>query len=307
MNIKKIHGFFIPGHIPLTLLILGFILFRFLHTEEGGSLEFWGLMTMQTGTAFLLLYLNRAFIIIRRRTLLPVFFYLLFTGLNPAYHCTWSSGIASLCVLLFFIFLFSTSRQSYPQGNAFNIALILTLGSFVWQPLLFFFLVLWLGSAYLHELNFRSFFGSLTGFAVIYLFIFTGSIYLGDNPDIFMDKLPDLRALFQFRPLEGFTRPDYMIAGALFVLFIVAGSNIFSRSISENTKTIVSLSFLYIVTFFVFVFLFLQPQWKNEWFSILCLPLSLLVAHLFSMPSRWLITWLMLLSIAFFLTVPFLK
>jgi hypothetical protein len=261
---------------------------------------------MQIGTAFLLLYLNQTFVIVRNRTLLPAFFYLLFTGISPMYHCTWVSGIASLCVLLFFILLLNASWESYPQGNAFNAAVVLTLGSFVWQPLLLFFFILWFGLSNLHRLNFRSFFAALVGFVVIYLFIFTGSIYMGDNLAIFMEKLPDFQRLFDFRFLvDNFTRLEYIIIGALFFLFIIAGSNLFIRNISENTKTVISLSFLYIISLFNFIILFLHPQWKNEWFSILCLPLSLLASHLFSMPYHRIIVWLMLLYVVFFMILLF--
>lgn len=305
MNIGKVHNFFVSGRISLIFLLLVFIFLRFLNMEEKNSLECWSLIAIQIGTAFLLLYLNRTFIIIRNRTQLPAFFYLLFIGISPVYHCAWDSGIASFCVLLFFILLFTPSLQSYPQGNAFNSAVILTLGSFVWLPLLLFFLILWFGLAHLDRLNFRSFFAGLTGFAVIYLFIFAGSIYLGGNTDIFVAKLPDFRHLFDFRFVDEFTPWEYIILGAFFFLFIIAGINIFIWNISENTKTMISLNFLYVITILIFIILFFHPQWKNEWFSILCLSLSLLVSHLFSKPFNRIITWLMLLSIAFFLTMAF--
>jgi hypothetical protein len=305
MNINKIHAFFVSSRIPLLFLLPVFILFRMLNTDEKSNFEFWSLIAIQIGTAFLLLYLNQTFIAVRNRTLLPAFFYLLFTGINPVYHCTWMSGIASLCVLLFFILLLTTSRQPYPQGNAFNAALILTLGSFAWQPLLFFFLILWFGLFNFHGLNFRTFFASLTGFAVIYLFIFAGSIYLGDNTDIFIEALPDFQSLFDFRFLDGFTQMEYITVGVLFFLFIIVGVHIFIWDMSENTATIVSLSFLYIVAFIIFIILLLLPQWKNEWFSVLCLPLSMLVSHLFSISSYRIIVWLMLLYILLFPVISF--
>jgi hypothetical protein len=265
-----------------------------------------GLIALQIGIVSLLLYLNQTFIIVRNHTLLPAFFYLLFTGVNPMYHYTWISGMVSLSVLFFFILLFTASLQSYPQGNAFNMAFILTLTSFVWQPLLFFFPLLWFGLSNFHGLNFRSFFASITGFAVIYLFIFTGSIYLEDSLAIFIEKLPDFQALFQFQMPKEFTRQEYITIGALFLLFIMAGINIFVWNISENTKTIISLSFLYIITLLIFIFLLLQAQWKNEWFSVLCIPLSLLISHLFSKPHQRVIIWIMLLTIVFFLAMPLL-
>jgi hypothetical protein len=122
--------------------------------------------------------------------------------------------------------------------------------------------------------------------------------------DIFIEKLPDFQSLFEFRFLAGFTRLEYIILGTLFFLFIIAGVNIFIWNISENTKTIVSLSFLYIITFLIFVILFLHSQWKNEWFSVICLPLSLFASHLFSKKTNRIMVWLMLLCIVFFLATP---
>jgi hypothetical protein len=184
-----------------------------------------------------------------------------------------------------------------------NIALALTLGSFVWQPLLFFFPVLWLGLSGFHSLNFRSFFASIVGFAVIYLFVLAGSIYMGNNMDFFIEKLPDFQVLFQFHPFEGFDIWEYIIFGYLFLLFIISGMNIFMSNVAENARTMTILGFLYIITFIIFVILFLQPQWKNEWASILCLPLSILISHLFSIFHRKASTWLMLISILFFIGI----
>jgi hypothetical protein len=239
----------------------------------------------------------------RKRSFLPFSFYLLITISNPVFYNTWLGSISVFCIFLFFFFLFNSFQHYYPQLNALNIALALTLGSFVWQPLLFFFPVLWLGLSRFHSLNFRSFFASIVGFAVIYLFVLAGSIYVGNNADFFIEKLPDFRILFQFHPFKGFDIWEYIVFGYLFLLFIISGMNIFMTNISETAKTMTTLSFLYITAFIIFVILFLQPQWKNEWASILCLPLSVLIPHLFSIFHKKTICWLMLISILFFIGI----
>jgi hypothetical protein len=301
MNLWKIHKRFVSGRILFTCAIVLFILLRLWNSDEKTSFELWGLIVMQIGIAFSLLYLNHTLIAIRNRSFLPFFFYLLFSTIHPIFYCTWFDSISVVCICVFLFLLFSPYLQHYPQGVAFNIALILTLGSFIWQPLLFFFLILWLGLAKFHGLNFRSFVASLSGFAVIYLFIFAGSIYIEDSTDIFMEKLPDFQTLFQFQPFEGFELLEYIILGYLFLLFIIAGIHIFMSEVTENARAVTILSFFYIITGILFIVLFLQPQWKNEWTSILSVPLSILVSHLFSKSSKKANIVFMLISIAFFI------
>jgi hypothetical protein len=300
MNLRKIHTGIVSGRFPLVAVILLFIFIRFRDSDEKTSPELWGLIALQIGIAFSLLYLNQTFIPVRKRTFLPVFFYLLFSIAHPLFYCSGLDGIAVFCIFLFLIFLFNPIQQLYPQGNALNIALVLTLGSFVWQALLFFFPVLWLGLFLFRCLNFRSFFASLVGFAMIYLFVFTVSIFWENSPEIFIERLPDFQSLFHFQVLSGFNLQEYIILIYLFIIFIIIGIHTFMSDISENARSMTILTFLYILTLIIFLFLFIQVQWKSEWASALCMPLAILVSRLFSSSAKKANIVLMLISIAFF-------
>ena len=299
MTLKQIHKSFITGYIPLIVAVVLFILFRFIGADGEDKAALWGTAAIQLATAFLLLYLTQTFVIIRSRTFLPAFFYLLFTGTIPDLYSSLSGSVSSVCILLCIFFLFTSYQQERSQGYSLNIALILTMGSFLWTPLLYFFPVFWLGMYQLQCLSLRSFIASLLGFVVVFLFAFTWSFHQGTQSTFFQEN-PNWQSLIQFQPL-GFVLWEYFIIGFLKVLLFLSGGNIFVASISEKVKTVTALRFLYIIYVLAFILLLLQNEWKREWFSILCIPASLLVSHLFTLTDKKIIRWLMLVTILFFL------
>ena len=302
MTLRKIHKSFVTDRTPLVVAVFLFILFRFIGAnEEDSAVVLWSTAAIQFATAFLLLYLIQTFVIIRNRTFLPAFLYLLFTGTIPDLYSDLSGSVSAVCFLLCIFFLFASYLQERSQAHALNIALVLTLGSFLWAPLLYFFPVFWLGMYQLRSLNFRSFVASLLGFITIYLFAFTWNFHQGTLAAFFQEN-PDWQSLSHIKPL-GFDLWEYLIIGFLAMLFFLSGGNIFVTSISEKIKTIMVLRFLYIVCALVFILLLLQNDWKKEWFSILCVPLSLLATHLFALTEKTVIRWLMLVAILFFLAM----
>ena len=300
MTLRKIHKSFVTDRTPLIVAVVLFILFRFIGAnEEDSAVVLWGTAAIQLATAFLLLYLTQTFVIIRNRTFLPAFFYLLFTGTIPDLYSDLSGSVSAVCILLCIFFLFASYQQERSQGYSLNIALILTMGSFLWAPLLYFFPVFWLGMYQLRSLNFRSFIASLLGFITIYLFAFTWNFHQGTLAAFFQEN-PDWQALIHIQPL-GFDLWECLIIGFLAMLFLLSGGGIFVSSVSEKVKTVKALRFLYVVCALIFILLLLQNDWKEEWFSILCVPLSLLVTHLFALTEKTIVRWLMLVAILFFL------
>ncbi|MDR0507187.1 MAG: hypothetical protein LBH32_10295 [Dysgonamonadaceae bacterium] len=309
MRFRKIYQFLIQGSIPPVIAAVIFIVFRFFSFDnsEMDNLEFWCSTAMQIGIAFFLLYLNQSLIGGRYKTFFPAFLYLIFTASNDLFLYSWVNGVVTFCLFIFFILLFDVNLQSYPQGVALNIAILITLGSFIWQPLLFLFPLMWLGMFQFRCLNLRSFFAGLIGFAIIYLFILAGSVYMDDSFDIFMEKLPDFPTLFQTQILEEFDMKEYIIIGYLLFLFMLSGIHIFMADMAEKAKTRITLSFLYTITLVFFVLLILQTGMKNEWAVLLCIPLSLLVSHLFTNNYKRTNFWLLLATIVFFIGIYFVN
>jgi len=284
MKLTQIHKSFVSGRFSLFLTLLIFIGLRIYVTNDWSSGALWIVMALQVTIALFLLYLTQAFVIIRQRTFLPAFFYLLFMGTNPLFFYDIRGSVVALIVTFCLFILLQTYQEPKSQKKSLNISLLLTLGSFYWPPLLLLFPLFWFGMYRLKSLNVRVFFASLVGFFVVYLFIYTWSFYKNDT-NLFLNSLPDLDAFWTIHPYS-FSLKEWVISGFLAFLFIITGLRIFMTGMAEKIRTMTILSYLYAFTFIVFVLLLVQSEWRKEWVLILFVPFSFLVAHFFTLSHR---------------------
>jgi hypothetical protein len=299
MDIKKIHKNFISNRFPCVFTVIVFIVLRFLGNENWTSATLWAITIIQIIIAISLLYLNTTFVIIRQRTLLPAFFYLLFTGTEPLFFYDIEGSISALIIVFCLFFLFATYQKPESQACIFNISILLTLGSFIWAPLLFFFPLFWYGMYRFRSLNIRTFFAGIIGFFMIYLFIFTWSILKGDL-NIFLDSFPDLDNLWNIY-LFNFNLKKWIVIGFISILFIFSGAKIFMSGIVEKVRAMATLSYLYLFALLIFIFFLFQNKWEKEWILILYIPISFLISHFFTLSNKNWTIWLFFFTIIFFL------
>ncbi|GHT41510.1 hypothetical protein AGMMS49965_11410 [Bacteroidia bacterium] len=299
MEIRDIQKNFITNRLPLFFTLVVFVATRAVLSDYM-LWELWAATAIQISTAFVLLSLSQVFVVIRQRTLLPAFFYLLFVGAFPQYFDDWEGSLIAFDVLLCFYVLFATYQQRNSQGGAFNISVLLTLGSFLWTPMLYFFPLFWYGLYRFKSLNVRTFLASWMGFAIIYLFIFAWSIYQNDEA-IFFDLLPVFELQWHF-DLDAITLRERIIVGYLAFLLVLAGSEIFMSGISEKVRAITTLGFLYVATIAVFIFFELQIC-DVSWQLIVYIPSALLLAHYFTLSAGKWTSWLFVLTVSFFVAI----
>ncbi|MDR2804676.1 MAG: DUF6427 family protein [Dysgonamonadaceae bacterium] len=299
MDIRKIHTGFITRRFPLAIALLFFFALRIPWLDKGNPLEFWASAVIQTGIAISLLYLTQTYNIVRQKTLLPAFFYVWLTGTNPVCFYNLRGSISAFLIVPCLAFLFHSYHNPRSQRNMLNISLILTLGSFYWAPLLFFFPLFWQGMYRFKIFNFKNFFAGVLGIVLIFLFLFAWSVYKGDET-VFEQILSGWSVVCDFRvdslDVKGWVRIAFVM-----LLFILSGVRIFMAGISEKVQTIHILSYLYMLAGILFVVFFFQNQWTPEWLLILYIPVSLLMAHYFTYTYRKSVSWLFLLTIIFFL------
>jgi hypothetical protein len=298
MDVKKINKSFVTNRFPLIVTIVIFIVLRFLN-ENWTSTTVWSITLIQIIIAISLLYLNTTFVIIRQRTLLPAFFYLLFIGTDPSFFYDIKGSFSALIIVFCFFFLFATYQKSESQACAFNISILLTVGSFVWSSLLFFFPLFWYGMYRFRSLNIRTFFAGVMGFLMIYLFIFTWSIFK-DDLNIFLDSFPNIDNLWAVHLLN-FNTKEWIITGFIAFLFILSGVKIFMSGVAEKVRTMSTLGYLYIFSLLIFAFILFQNNWEKDWMPILYIPISFLISHFFTLSNKNWTIWLFFFTIIFFL------
>jgi len=301
MNIEKFHKSLLTSRLLLFTTVFAFIVVRlYLIVGQWNNVSLWGCLLIQIGIAFFLLQLNHIFNFIQGRTFLPALFYLLFIGSNPVYYSDLKGSIAAACFVLCYYPLLSSYQNPKSQINALNISLLLSLGSLLWTPLLFLFPVFWLGFYHFQCFNGRVFLANLTGFVVVYLFIFTWSILQGDK-NIFLSLLPHFDAFVIRTP--DLTIFEWVTYGVLLLIYLFVGLYLYIFNISEKAGTITILSYFYLSTFIIFIFFILQSEYKSSWGLIISIPLAFLTAHFFSRSNKRSIHYLLWLFFLLFVCV----
>ena len=296
MNINKIHQTIVSSwgvFVPCTLVFLAFRL-----QGDWSNVNLWVCTLMQISIALLLLSLNNGFSIIRRRTLLPAFFYLILVGWNPIFNEDLNGSIATLLIMLNYLFLFNTYQKSDSQLNAFNISLILVLGSFLHPRLLLFLPVFWIGVYWFRSFNLRVFLASLMGIVAVYWIIFAWSIYRDDR-QIFFAALPKPEEIFFISELH-LSNYEWISFGIILLVLIFAGLNLFVLSISEKVKTVSFLKYMYVSSVIFLFMAFVQSECRSYWESIAYISVSLILAHYFTLTNKLYGKILMLLFILSF-------
>ena len=306
MNIEKIHKQILSSRPLLFIIVFVFVILRlYINGNQLDNLSFWVSLTVQLGVAFLLLQLNHIFNIIQGHTLLPSLFYLLFTGSNPVFFYDWKGSIAALCFVLCYYFLFNSYQKPDSQINALNISLLLVLGSLLWTPLLLFFPVLWIGFYRFQCFNGRLFFASLTGFVIVYLFIFTWSIFQGDK-NIFLSLLPQFESFSAIR-IPDLSVLEWVIGGFVLFICLIIGISLFFFNISEKVWTITVLTYFYLSAFIILAFFFLLNEYKSSWGLVGYVPTAFLTGHFFSRTNKKSVKYLLLVFILFFVGIGFIQ
>ncbi len=299
MNLRQIHNTLISGRFSVIIFIVLVVIMRLITQPDLSSIAFWAALLLQIGIALALLQVNYVFTIIRTRTMLPAVFYLLMTGSFPIFYTEWQGSVAASGALIGLVFLFSSYQNPDSQKNALNIGIILTLCSFAWPPLLFLFPLFWYGLYVFQSLNFKTFFASIIGVIVVYLFAFVWGLYNG-GIQVFIEILPHTEELFVIHPFN-LNVQDIVVFGLLFVLFIIAGFNIFVSGLSEKIKTGTYLKFLYTTSICIALVMPFQCEWKIQWTLLIYTPVIFILSHFFTLSTRKITSWILVVFILFFI------
>ncbi len=292
------HNSLVSGRFAVIVFILLTLVMRMATLSSWNDPTFWITSFLQVVVSLVLVQANHIFAIIRNRSMLPAVFYLLMTGSNPALYNAFDGSVAAFGVILSLIFLFDSYQVRDSQVNAFNIALSLGICSLLWSPVLCLLLFIWYGFYKFRCLNYKTFFATLIGIYVVYLFLFSWYFYQ-DNLPGFLEYVPDYRTFFSFRQVS-VTYYDMAVIVFLSGLFVICGFNLFVSGISEKIRNSTILKFLYVLAAGVLVLMIIQSDWKLNWMLILYMPVSFVLSHYFTLSNSRIAPWLLVSTILFF-------
>ncbi len=226
--------------------------------------------------AFLIAQLNNRFTIIRNRTFIPVFVFLMLMSVAGQTHQLPGAHFALTLMLIALFVFFNMFRDKQASEQAFLGSLLIATGSLFIEPILLFLAVCWMGMIRFGSFSLRTFLASVFGGLVPWIFYFTIRYYF--EPDLLW-----INTLFTGFE-TGFTlfeRPvNELIYLACMTLIIITGlvglySNLHGDSIQSRAK----LNFLTIILIFSFVFSIVFVNCYAIFIPFTLMAYAVLIAH----------------------------
>ena len=226
--------------------------------------------------AFLIAQLNNRFTIIRNRTFIPVFVFLMLMSVAGQTHQLPGAHFALTLLLIALFVFFNMFRDKQASEQAFLGSLLIATGSLFIEPILLFLAVCWMGMIRFGSFSLRTFLASVFGGLVPWIFYFTIRYY-------FETDLLWINTLFTGFE-TGFTlfeRPvNELIYLACMTLIIITGlvglySNLHGDSIQSRAK----LNFLTIILIFSFAFSIVFVNCYAIFIPFTLMAYAVLIAH----------------------------
>lgn len=228
---------------------------------------------------YFLIELNNQFTIIRMRASVQTSILFLLVTVCPEMHILYAGDLAAIAFLISIYFLFKSYQQSRPASYLFYSFLFIGGGSFFF-PQFAFFGILWLLEAYrFQSLNLRSFCAALLGLMFPYWFLL-GHAFFYDQMELFYHPFIELTTFSPLMDLQALRPWEMATLGYLLVMFIISAGHCIAAGFEDKIRTRSYLQFLIELTFFIFLFIFLQPALCINLLPLLIISTSILIGHL---------------------------
>ncbi len=262
-------------------------------------------MVLMFGGAFLLHRANYVLALIREKTILPFLFYVLFISTNPDFFPLKSTSLGVFCLILALYQLFLTYHDPETRAEAYNAALLVGVGSLLWIHLLWFLPLLWVGMYNFRSLTPRTFIASLLGVGTVYWFQLGWCVWQQDYTP-FTQVFP---LLFKVRLLSigGIATVDWISIAIMLLLTVVASINILTHEYEDSLRSRQYLFFLILMAIWAFGLYFLYEQVSEEFLETACIPVSILVAHFFTVARGKVVFWSFYATLVLFIALLFIR
>jgi len=212
---------------------------------------------------FLIAQINNRFTIIRTRTFLPIFIFLLLMGTWNQTHFMIGSQLSLTLFLIALFYFFNMTRDGKASEEAFMGTLLISLSSLIINQLIFLIPVCWIGFMIFQSFSLRTFLASVFGTLVPWIF-YVGITYLvHDNINFASIFVLDFNLTL---PISYFNLSEVIYAASITIIMIISLVGLFSISGSDAIHTRNKLNFL---VFLQIALLVLSLIFRNQLFSFL--------------------------------------
>ena len=228
---------------------------------------------------YFLIYLNNTYLLIRRRASVQTSIYLLFISACPLLHAFYPADIAAIMLLFAMYNLFKCYQCQYTAGYVLNSFVFLGLGSLIFPQYTFFALIFLIGVSSICGLGIKNFLAAILGWSIPYLFLLTYA-YCTNQMELFRQPFIELTT-FQAFSIENLYNLQWITYIYFFIVFLVTGIYTLVNKNRDKLSARIYLRFIILLTFSIFVYIFLQPMHAINLLMLLLACISIIAAHFF--------------------------
>ena len=226
--------------------------------------------------AFLVAQINNRFTIIRTRTFLPIFIFLILISSWNQTHVMMGSHLALMLFIFALFYFFTMSREQKASEQAFMGSFLISISSILINPLIFIIPVCWIGFMIFQSFSLKTFLASI--FGTITPWILYISVLYMIHPEIDFSSLINVYYSIDLN-LSTFSMPEILYTVSMGLILIIGLIGMFSISNSDAIKTRNKLNFLLFLFISVVILSFIFSNQIKSFLPIIALVYALLISH----------------------------
>jgi hypothetical protein len=233
--------------------------------------------------ALLLGQINNRFTIIRTRTFLPVFIFIMLMGSWYETHLVNGSHLALTLFLFALFYIFGVFRDIKASEQAFMGSFLLACSSIIINPLIFLIPVCWLGLIMFQSFSLRTFlasiFGTLSPWILYLAFLFLTHLEFNPENSFYLN----FYNIFEFSTLS---LPSIIYIASLVIILLIGLQEMYSNFHSEAIQSRTNLNFILLLLVSLTILSIVFHKQYSLFLPFVALLFSFLVSHSFSLKQN---------------------
>jgi len=251
--------------------------------------------------ALLLNYLINHYNLLSKPTFLPALMYVTISGLFTPFLVLSAPLICNFLVIWMLFKLFDLYKGEDAKSNVFDLGMIVAVGTLIYFPFIYLFLVIWIALIIFKPFNWREWVAGMLGYGTIFFFLAV-FYYLHDKFNQFYDIWLPLGTKFPNRISINYY--NYLVLIPVIIILVFSFLKLrqnFFKSYVQVRKSFQLLFFVFLIAGLSF---YVKAQFNLNHFLLCAVPAAIFFAYYFLYAlNKWVyetLFFLLLISIVYF-------
>ena len=253
------------------------------------------------GQAVLLNYLVNHYNLLGRSTFLPALMYITVSGLFTPFLILSPPLVCNFLVIWMLFKLFNFYKGDGPKSIAYDLGMIVALGTLIYLPFIYMFLAIWIALIIFRPFDWREWIAGLIGYITIFFFLAV-LYYMNDRLGQFYNIWLPLGTKFPSH--LSINSYNYLIVIPVLLILVLCFFKLrqnFFKSYVQVRKSFQLLFFIFLIAGFSF---YVRSAFYLDHFLLCAIPIAVFFAYYFLYAtSRWFyetLYFLLIISIIYF-------